>query len=149
MWIYYRLIMYQNNADEMANSVDHGQTAPLIWVYTVCSGLSVWKPRNIMVHVSFSLIYKFMALSKSFSLISRQQQHGKGQFSYQDPRGGSRIFGLGFKFAKRAFDLTILPTFIQNSPCKWNNLDSKGGSTEPHEPPLDPPLDPALTQLIG
>ena len=44
--------MSPNNADGMANSVDPDQTAPLgslIWVCTVCPGLSVWKLRIITV----------------------------------------------------------------------------------------------------
>ena len=36
------------NADRMANSVDPGQRS-LIWVYTVCSDLSVRKFRNSSV----------------------------------------------------------------------------------------------------
>ena len=52
-------------------------------------------------------------------------------------RGGSRIFGLGVRICKGGFDLIISPTFCQNFPWKLNNLDSKGGSVEPLEPPLD------------
>ena len=42
MWLYHR-VLSPNNADGMANSVDLDQTAPsnLIWVYTVCTDLSV------------------------------------------------------------------------------------------------------------
>ena len=44
-----------HGADGKANSTDPDQTAPynrsgLIWVYTVCQGLSVQKLRNIMVY---------------------------------------------------------------------------------------------------
>ena len=39
MWLYHR-VMSPNDADGMANSVDTDQTAPLIWVYTVCPDLS-------------------------------------------------------------------------------------------------------------
>ena len=35
--------MSPNDAYGMANNVDPDQTAPLIWVYTVCPGLSVRK----------------------------------------------------------------------------------------------------------
>ena len=41
MWLYHR-VMSPNDADGMANSVDPDQTA-LIWVCTVCPGLSVQK----------------------------------------------------------------------------------------------------------
>ena len=44
--------MSPNDADGMANSVDPDQTAPLsslIWVCTVCPGLSVQKLRIITV----------------------------------------------------------------------------------------------------
>ena len=41
--------MSPNDADGMANSVDPDQTAPLIWVCTVCPGLSVRKLRIITV----------------------------------------------------------------------------------------------------
>ena len=34
-------VMYLNHAEGIANSVDPDQTAPLIWVCTVCSRLSV------------------------------------------------------------------------------------------------------------
>ena len=46
MWLYHR-VMSPNDADGMANSVDPDQTAPLIWVCTVCPGLSVRKLRII------------------------------------------------------------------------------------------------------
>ena len=38
-----------NDVDEMANSTDPDQTAILIWVCTVCPGLSVRKLRKITV----------------------------------------------------------------------------------------------------
>ena len=41
--------MSPNDADGMANSVDPDQTAPLIWVCTVCPGISVRKLRIITV----------------------------------------------------------------------------------------------------
>ena len=47
VWIFHRE-MRPNDADGMANSVDPDQTA-LIWVFTVCSDLSVRKFRNITV----------------------------------------------------------------------------------------------------
>ena len=54
--------MSPNDADGMANSVDPDQTAPrssLIWVCTVCPGLSVRKLRIITVcHVETGLILK-------------------------------------------------------------------------------------------
>ena len=48
MWLYYR-VMSPNDADGMANSVDPDQSAPrssLIWVCTVCPGISVRKLGN-------------------------------------------------------------------------------------------------------
>ena len=48
MWLCHR-VMSPNDADGMANSVDPDQTAPLIWVCTVCPGISVRKLRKIMV----------------------------------------------------------------------------------------------------
>ena len=59
MWLYHR-VTSPNIADRMANSVDPDQTAPLghsfrsslIWVFSVCPGISVWKLRIITVHVS-------------------------------------------------------------------------------------------------
>ena len=50
MWLYHR-VMSPNDADGMANSVDSDQTAPrsLIWVSTVCPGISVRKLRIITV----------------------------------------------------------------------------------------------------
>ena len=47
MWLYHR-VMSPNNADGMANSVDLDQSS-LIWVYTVCLGISVRKLRIIIV----------------------------------------------------------------------------------------------------
>ena len=41
--------MDPNDADEMANSVDLDQRSSLIWVCTVCPGLSVQKLRIITV----------------------------------------------------------------------------------------------------
>ena len=55
-------------------------------------------------------------------------------------RAGSRIFGLGIQISWGGFDLCSLTNFSWNSPWKWNNLGSRGGSFEPPEPPLDPPL---------
>ena len=49
MWLYHR-VMSPNDADGMANSVDPDQTPPrssLIWVCTVCPGISVRKLRTI------------------------------------------------------------------------------------------------------
>ena len=51
MWLYHREIS-PNDAEGIANSVDPDQTAPLIWVCTVCSGISVRKLRIITVFVS-------------------------------------------------------------------------------------------------
>ena len=54
MWLYHR-VKSPNNADGMANSVDPDQTAPLasrsslIWICTVCPGISVRKLRIITV----------------------------------------------------------------------------------------------------
>ena len=51
MWLYHR-VMSPKDADGMANSVDPDQTAPrssLIWVCTICPGLSVHKLRIITV----------------------------------------------------------------------------------------------------
>ena len=51
MWLYHR-VMSPNDADRMANSVDPDQTAPrssLIWVCTVCPGISIRKLRIITV----------------------------------------------------------------------------------------------------
>ena len=57
--------MSPNDADGMANSVDPDQTAPLgavcssrsslIWVCTVCPGLSVRKLRIITVYLCLSV----------------------------------------------------------------------------------------------
>ena len=47
--------MCPKDADRMANNVDPVQTAPkssLIWVYTVCTDLSVWKLGIITVYFS-------------------------------------------------------------------------------------------------
>ena len=41
--------MHPKDAEGIANSVDPDQTAPLIWVCTVCPGLSVRKLRKITV----------------------------------------------------------------------------------------------------
>ena len=42
-------VMNPNYADGMANSVDPDQTAPLIWVCTVCPSISVRKLRIVTV----------------------------------------------------------------------------------------------------
>ena len=42
-------VMSPNDAAGMANSVDPDQTAPLIWVCTVCLGISVRKLRIVTV----------------------------------------------------------------------------------------------------
>ena len=65
MWLYHR-VMSPNGADGMANSVDPDQTAPrssLIWVCTVCPGISVRKLRIITVFDDFSVL--------AFSLLCR------------------------------------------------------------------------------
>ena len=46
MWLYLR-VMSPKDADGMTNSVDPG----LIWVYTICPGLSVRKLRIVTVIV--------------------------------------------------------------------------------------------------
>ena len=47
---FYCIVMGPKDADKMTNSVDPDQTeSSLIWVYTVCPCLSVWKLRIIMV----------------------------------------------------------------------------------------------------
>ena len=51
-WLFLR-VMHPKDAAEIANSVDPDQTAPLIWVCTVCSDLSVQKLRNITVSSPF------------------------------------------------------------------------------------------------
>ena len=38
---FYYIVIGPNSADRIANSVDPDQTAPLIWVYSVCPDLSV------------------------------------------------------------------------------------------------------------
>ena len=55
MWFNHRM-MRPNDADWLANSVDSDQIgSSLIWVYTVCPGLSIWKLRIITVqNKSFS-----------------------------------------------------------------------------------------------
>ena len=54
-WLYCR-IMHPKSTDGMANSVDPwsdcSSRGSLIWVYTVCSNLSVWKLRNIAVSIA-------------------------------------------------------------------------------------------------
>ena len=51
---------------------------------------------------------------------------------------GYLVSGVKFEFVRGGgVDLINLPYFSQNSPWLWNNLESKGGSSEP---PQDPPL---------
>ena len=50
--------MSPNDADGMANTVDPDQTAPLIWVCTVCPGLSVQQLRIITVKVYLSINFQ-------------------------------------------------------------------------------------------
>ena len=52
MWLYHR-IRHPKDAEGIANSVDPDQTvrSGLIWVCTVCPGLSVRKVRIIMVYI--------------------------------------------------------------------------------------------------
>ena len=47
------LSRHGSDADPLANSVDSDQTAPLIWVCTVCSDLSVLILRTFMVRFSW------------------------------------------------------------------------------------------------
>ena len=73
MWLYHS-VMSPNDADGMANSVDPDQPAPLIWVCTVCPGISVqklrittvpiWKLRIITVDLSYDTIHVQMSLVK-------------------------------------------------------------------------------------
>ena len=64
MWLCHR-VMSPNYADGIANSVDPDQTAPLIWVCTVCPGISVRKLRISTVmslsvmSLSHSLVYTY------------------------------------------------------------------------------------------
>ena len=46
MWLYHR-VMSPNDADGIANSVEPDQWSSLIWVRTVCPGISVRKLRII------------------------------------------------------------------------------------------------------
>ena len=55
--------MSPNDADGMANSVDPDQTAPLIWVCTVCPGISVRKLRIITVCVMLFEIFQMCMCS--------------------------------------------------------------------------------------
>ena len=48
--------MSPNDADGMANSVDPDQRSSLIWVCTVCPGISVRKLRIIMVMAKASSV---------------------------------------------------------------------------------------------
>ena len=68
--------MSSKDADRMANSVDPDQTAPLgslIWVCTVCPGISVRKLRIITVFLTYILFFllstnlAFSALYKYFN----------------------------------------------------------------------------------
>ena len=61
-WLYHR-VMSPNDADRMANSVDPDQTAPLIWVCTVCPGISVRKLRIITVIMHYVKLAKSPAKS--------------------------------------------------------------------------------------
>ena len=67
MWLYHR-VMSPNDADGMENSVDPDQTAPLIWVCTVCQDLSVWKIRNITVALRLSPVTFTILLTKTYFL---------------------------------------------------------------------------------
>ena len=58
MWLYYR-VMSPNDADGMANSVVPDQTAPLIWVCTVCPGISIRKLRIITVNHEYQFLESF------------------------------------------------------------------------------------------
>ena len=49
--------MNQNDADGLANSVDPDQTAPLIWVCTVCPGVSVRKLKIITVSCQLGALW--------------------------------------------------------------------------------------------
>ena len=54
--------MSPKDADGIANSVDYDQTAPLslIWIYTVCPDLSVWKLRNITLFTNIIFLGSFV-----------------------------------------------------------------------------------------
>ena len=72
MWLYHR-VMSPKDEGGMAISVDPDQTAPLIWVYTICPGLSVRKLRIIMVYKkdsSHSGGITSCAITKSFGGIT-------------------------------------------------------------------------------
>ena len=65
MWLYNR-VMSPNDADGMANSVDPDQTAPrLIWICTVCPGISVRKLRIITVSLLLPVCL-FVCLAVTF-----------------------------------------------------------------------------------
>ena len=76
MWLYHR-VMSPNDADGMANSVDPDQTAPsLIWVCTVCPGISVRKLRIITVLYFSIAIYEkqqYAALQKNITMKKKQK----------------------------------------------------------------------------
>ena len=57
MWLYHR-VMSPNDADGLANSVDPDQSS-LIWVCTVCPGISVRKLRIITVFVKICIRFKY------------------------------------------------------------------------------------------
>ena len=59
--------MSPNNADRTANSVDPDQTAPLIWVCTVCPGISVRKLRTITVLNDKAKLFKFKMITANLS----------------------------------------------------------------------------------
>ena len=59
--------MSPNNADRTANSVDPDQTALLIWVCTVCPGISVRKLRIITVLNDKAKLFKFKMITGNLS----------------------------------------------------------------------------------
>ena len=63
------------DADKMANSVDPDQTASLIWVYTVFTGPSVRKLRNITVSQAPRLETRFFQHSDGTSLHRVHHNH--------------------------------------------------------------------------
>ena len=90
LWIFHRE-MRPNDADGIANSVDPGQTA-LIWVYTVCSDLSVRKFRNIKVIIISELPFSKTQIPQ----YAHSKQGSKSCFTgHVSLKESLKVFALG------------------------------------------------------
>ena len=132
---------------------DFSFRSSLIWVCTVCPDLSVQKLRIIRVtypwhytrvdnaHLHREIMESSMLNISQVILILLPPAAKQIclTFNHSEAKTGEEPGFLDwvFKLAEGGSICAVWTNFPWNSPWKWNDLGSRGGSFEPPEPPLD------------